>query len=1343
MPSPITAGLHCLFLLVTACCQTSQDSNFHPFIQYITDSVLGEESFQSEMQRQKRNVLIFDLRPLEYTVDIEVSLMDSCFLEPVKEYFKKLSLPISTNISNVEMTVSKIDITTVCLLSGENKSCCSCEKGYAWPSAVCGDLITCPSVSLAPDLPCSYVMEKPFCGPYCEPQTEDLCAIGEPIIMNMSVRLNKSSTVYWHNLTDPSSESYKKYKADLEKAFNASYRCLPGFVSATVTGFRPGSVFVNYEVKAGAASFDQIANSNKIVPQFLDAWYQLDQATFTMKITDQTNFTVSPVDIFEGDTVRLTCQINSTSQNVTWYYRDQIISTGLQYSINVSTKTSWSTLEIINITMKDNGTYGCSFTKSNNFHTLIYKATKPIVVSPLHITPNVNNMSVVCNSPEVQTNSPLLSCCIDRHIPSLTGDWKVNGAINITGVSIFRGNCTEYKLNINESVCPPEMSGTVTTYTCELRTGHGARHSQNISVMYLQAARVTISSSINSFISEGHPFNLTCESDMSNYDSISWKIRSADRIKTVDCDTCIKNSNFSAMSVLTVQTATQDWNGTYICTFSQKYLESSANVTIEVISLPLKQNILIKPIAASIPCEVQQALECCISADTAENYSVTFVVQENKFKVGKNLKRNLNCYVHNYREIECSKEKKLMAYCKFMNHIGQQVNSENITLHLIPGKEVSCSDSLGIGVEGATLIMPCTLNNSDYSGTRGNATYKCSNKEWKLARNDCLSETISNLLTQAESLVNSPDAKARLPAYLEELKKKTESQQNIINTSPANLGAIVNILYMVSSIPACAKELVIENFLSTMDFIVADSTAGVWEDLNKEDIPKSSLLLQSVENFAQLLQPVNNAIPSVFANSLQLQGIVVTENNNSCYNKSFHSTENLAASVFIGENEIQTLPQNSTVVSVMYSTLGNILPRNGTKCVNSLLITTTVSSNRSQKFNINMTFAKKNSSLKMPQCVFWNFALNKRRVRWDTHGCTPTEGEDYVICYCSHLTSFSILMSPDKPSQAIYMPALYITYIGLAISILSLVACIIIESLVWKYVTNNTTSYMRHICILNIATSLLIADIWFIVTASINDQNQQMSRGICFVATFFIHLFYLCVLFWMLSLGLILFYRLVFILHNTSKTAQKAVAFCLGYGCPFVIAVITIAVTLPRSSYTRKDVCWLNWKDSKAFLAFAIPALIIVATNLFITAVVIIKILRPTIGDRSNKQERNSLFQIGKSVAILTPLLGLTWGFGLATVIKNSHEAFHILFVLLNALQIQEGLLKRNSMSKWSSQQTKSSSLILVTPMLAMSYPFSRTFNNLCGKTGKYRVSSSEPSSSSSENTSKSYSLLN
>ncbi|XP_074438115.1 adhesion G protein-coupled receptor F5 [Larus michahellis] len=1372
MPPPINAGLHCLFLLVTACCQTSQDSNFSPFIQYVFDSPLGEESFQSEMQRQKRNMIIFDLTPVEYTVDIEVSLMDSSSLEPVKDCLKNLSLSVSTNISNVEMKVSNISVTTVCLPSGENSSCCSCESGYAWPRAVCGDLITCPSASLAPNLTCpsaslapnltcpsaslasnltcSYMRDMPLNGTYCKPQTAESCGMGEPIVMEMSVRLDKE---FCGDLSNSSSDLYKKYKYDLETAFNASYRCLPGFVSATVTGFMPGSVFVNYEVKAGAASFKQIASANRILPQFLDPFYQLNQDTITRKITNQTNFTVIPEDIFEGDTVRLICEINSTSENVTWYHHDQIISTSPPNSTDRG--TSRSILEIANITMNNIGSYSCDFTNRNHqFHTLLYHDTKTITISQLNITRNVNNITVVCNRPEMQNNSSLLSCCIDKHLPSLTGDWKVNGEINITGQSISSGNCTEYKLNIRESLCPPEKSDTVTTYTCELQTGHGARSSQNISVRYLRAANVTISSSVKSSVSEGYEFNVMCESDMSNYEDISWKIQSGNEIKRVDCDKYITNNRPAGTSLLKVDAATQGWNGTYICTFSQKYWNSSANMTIEVISLPLKQDILRDPIEAYIQCKVQQALQCCISTDTVEDYTVKFVVQQTEFDTVKKEKGNSTCYMYHYTEAEGSTDKTLTAYCKFINRIGQEVNSENITLHVICGTKISCSGSIGIGREGDTSVKPCYDSNSPNGFTQGNITYKCSHKSWELQRNNCLSVPISELLSDAESLVNSPDRKQKLPGYLEELRSTTKKEENTLN-HPANLGAVVHIISMISSIPVNAENDTIHNFLSTVDFIVADSTHKAWEDLNKGEEPKSSSLLNSIENFSQNLQPVNNNIPHVSVKTLQLQGIVVTEKSTD-YNKTFRSTENLTVNVFIGQTDVQTLNKTSAIVSVMYSNLGPILPRNKTQCVNGLLITTTVGSNKIQKFDINMTFAKKKTSLKTRQCVFWNFTLNEQRGGWDTQGCTATwEDDNYVNCSCNHLTSFSILMSADTTPPGNIEK--HITYIGLAISVLSLVTCIIIESLVWKYVTNNTTSYMRHVCILNIATSLLIADVWFIVTASINDQKQSTSTGICVVATFFIHLFYLCAFFWMLSLGLILFYRLVFILHNTSKTTQKAVAFCLGYGCPFVIAVITIAVTLPRNNYTRKDVCWLNWEDSKALLAFVIPALIIVVMNLFITAVVIIKILRPTIGDRSNRQEKKSLFHIGKSMAILTPLLGLTWGFGLATIIKNSHRAFHILFALLNSLQglfilvfgtlwdkkIQEALLKRNSMSKWSSQQTKSSSLILVTPMLAMSYPFSRTFNNLCGKTGKYRVSSSEPSSASSENTSKSYSLLN
>lgn len=75
--------------------------------------------------------------------------------------------------------------------------------------------------------------------------------------------------------------------------------------------------------------------------------------------------------------------------------------------------------------------------------------------------------------------------------------------------------------------------------------------------------------------------------------------------------------------------------GTYICTLSQDSLNSSASVTINVIPLPLKQNILIDPVRTPIMCGTPQALTCCISANSMGDYDVKFVVQEKEFQAGK------------------------------------------------------------------------------------------------------------------------------------------------------------------------------------------------------------------------------------------------------------------------------------------------------------------------------------------------------------------------------------------------------------------------------------------------------------------------------------------------------------------------------------------------------------------------------------------------------------------------------------------------------------------------------------------------------------------------------------
>lgn len=320
--------------------------------------------------------------------------------------------------------------------------------------------------------------------------------------------------------------------------------------------------------------------------------------------------------------------------------------------------------------------------------------------------------------------------------------------------------------------------------------------------------------------------------------------------------------------------------------------------------------------------------------------------------------------------------------------------------------------------------------------------------------------------------------------------------------------------------------------------------------------------------------------------------------------------------------------------------------------------------------NVSLRFDIQNDTLGSPQCVFWNFTLFDRLGGWDSEGC---EVAGFVngtaICNCNHLTSFSILMSPFSPS----IPALeYITYIGVGISMASLIICLIIEGVIWNKINRNNTSYLRHVSIVNIAVSLLIADIWFIIGAAISDA-EETNVSACTAATFFIHFFYLALFFWMLASALLLLYRTVSVFDDgLSKQAMLAIGFCLGYGAPLIIAVITIAVTVPSEGYIRATgVCWLNWEESKALLAFVIPALLIVAINLVILVVVLYKILRRrAVGDAAHAEDRHALAVIARALAVLTPFFGLTWGLGVGTMVSPNDVGIHISFAFFNSLQV-------------------------------------------------------------------------
>lgn len=159
---------------------------------------------------------------------------------------------------------------------------------------------------------------------------------------------------------------------------------------------------------------------------------------------------------------------------------------------------------------------------------------------------------------------------------------------------------------------------------------------------------------------------------------------------------------------------------------------------------------------------------------------------------------------------------------------------------------------------------------------------------------------------------------------------------------------------------------------------------------------------------------------------------------------------------------------------------------------------------------------------------------------------------------------------------------------------------------------------------------------------------------------------------------------------------------------------------------------------AKPLLAFVVPALTIVAVNLVVVLLVLRKLWRPAIGERLNQDDKAIAIRVGKSLLVLTPLLGLTWGFGIGTMADSQNLAWHVLFALLNAFQgffiFCFGILldnkmrqllsnKLTSLSSWKQTSKQNSSDIVTKPKCL------RPFNILQHR-GMYALSHTRDSSS-------------
>ncbi|XP_043074543.1 adhesion G protein-coupled receptor F5-like [Puntigrus tetrazona] len=569
----------------------------------------------------------------------------------------------------------------------------------------------------------------------------------------------------------------------------------------------------------------------------------------------------------------------------------------------------------------------------------------------------------------------------------------------------------------------------------------------------------------------------------------------------------------------------------------------------------------------------------------------------------------------------------------------------------------SCKNiMLGDGIEGATVTGPCE------KGKEGTITYRCRLGVWERQETNCILQVIVNLGKQVQVLQVQD-----IPVFMADLSTATQNNTQEITQSTVTVQTIVEILAKVAAVSqnVIINLPVMKNFLKTVDILVSTSSFSTWKKLNNNTRADntSTVLLSAIENISARLTDANFTINEAY---IDLSRIVSTSSSYIAISSLPHSNTEIT---------IPQIPASTPITIIVFTTLDNVLPTRETSKkgiinpdvrINGDVVVVKVDNKTIN--NISFAFDITNQTLKNPQCVFWNFILDA----WDSTGCEVKHfisggiETGSVTCECNHTTSFSILMSPFAIDHQVLA---YITYIGVAISMASLIICLTIETIVWKSMTRNDTSYMRHVSIVNIAVSLLIANICFIIGAAVAESEQPTSAGRCSPVVFFMQFFYLALFFWILLSALLLFYRTVMVLSQMSRAKMMVIAFTVGYGAPLLIAIITVASTAgPQNYVTKKDACWLNWNESKALLAFVIPALTIVAINLVVLIVVLYKMLRRGVGATTQPDEKHALVVIARCVAILTPIFGLTWGFGIGTTVSQE-LGVHVVFALLNSLQ--------------------------------------------------------------------------
>ncbi|XP_006878067.1 PREDICTED: probable G-protein coupled receptor 133-like [Chrysochloris asiatica] len=230
-----------------------------------------------------------------------------------------------------------------------------------------------------------------------------------------------------------------------------------------------------------------------------------------------------------------------------------------------------------------------------------------------------------------------------------------------------------------------------------------------------------------------------------------------------------------------------------------------------------------------------------------------------------------------------------------------------------------------------------------------------------------------------------------------------------------------------------------------------------------------------------------------------------------------------------------------------------------------------------------------------------------------------------------------------------------ISYIGCSLSVLCLTATLATFAVLSSVSTMRNQRYHIHA---NLSFAVLVGQVLLLLSFQF-----PTGTAACRVLAVLLHFFFLSAFAWMLVEGLHLYSMVVRVFG--SEDSKHLYYYSIGWGSPLVVCVISMSSAM--DSYGSSNNCWLSLGNGTIW-AFVAPALFVIVVNIGILIAVTRVISQISADNYKIHGDPNAFKLTAKAVAVLLPILGTSWLFGVLAVNEQA-VVFQYTFATLNSLQ--------------------------------------------------------------------------